>query len=144
LVNLHTSTKSDIELIYGIYQDEIDGTWLLPDFLIFQEKQANRLYSIFSKEKKLIGFVMATIVLDEINLLNIALQEECQGVGVGSAIFKILTTDWKQEGLLSLFLEVREGSLAEMFYLKRGCVKTGTRRSYYADGQSATLMTLTL
>lgn len=104
---------------------------------------ANDLYlSLGVFRERLMGYIIAIKVLDELHILNIAVAPDCRRNGVGGllmdATMKVL--DGK---IRTIFLEVRQSNLPAInFYRKRGFKTVGRRKNYYPDGEDAILMIL--
>ncbi len=83
------------------------------------------------------GFALCRTVLDETELLLIAVKQEAQRTGIGRALIEYATENLKNMGVESLLLEVREGNSAISLYKNVGFVQIGSRRRYYrgANGQ---------
>ncbi len=92
------------------------------------------------------GFALARLVVDEVELLLIAVEPTAQGQGIGRALLKE-TCSWAQAcGAKSVFLEVRNGNPANALYRNVGFVQIGARKQYYRglDGQLHDAITLAL
>jgi [ribosomal protein S18]-alanine N-acetyltransferase len=78
------------------------------------------------------AFAVAMKMVDEAELLLIAVQPKLQGKGLGQVIFNALTEKLANSGAQSLFLEVRESNRqARRFYESAGFAETGIRPAYY-------------
>lgn len=86
----------------------------------------------------LIGFALSRSVLDECELMLLAVEPTRRRAGVGRALLDRVGEDAAAAGAKSLFLEVRANNAALHFYRKAGFRQVGERRDYYrgADGQS--------
>ncbi|MEY4500544.1 MAG: hypothetical protein RIS52_434 [Pseudomonadota bacterium] len=78
-----------------------------------------------------IGFAICRYVLDESELLLIAVVQQAQQQGVGREILgKVI--DWAHSnGSRRLFLEMREGNPAKQLYDSVEFVQVGRRKDYY-------------
>lgn len=85
-------------------------------------------------------------VLDEGQILNIATHKDCMRRGYASHILDSLSEYARQNGILSLSLEVRESNLAaRSLYLKKGYTEIGRRKgSYKKPCEDAILMEIRL
>ncbi len=92
------------------------------------------------------GFALWRIVVDEAELLLIAVHPAQQGSGVGNQLLKHAVTESKESGAIRLHVEVRKDNPALHFYAKQGFVQVGRRPFYYkrSDGGSTDAMTLSL
>lgn len=83
------------------------------------------------------GFVLTRHVLDEEELLLIAVVPEARRRGVGAALVEQLFATARQRGTTRIFLEMRRGNPAIHLYQKFGFTPIGERRNYYrmANGE---------
>ncbi|UXY16763.1 ribosomal protein S18-alanine N-acetyltransferase [Chitiniphilus purpureus] len=80
----------------------------------------------------LVGFAVASRVLDEAELLAIAVDPVQQRRGLGRQLLTALRQHLAASGGASLFLEVRAGNrAAQALYESAGGIETGYRRGYY-------------
>jgi len=83
------------------------------------------------------GFVLSRHVLDEEELLLIAVAPEARLRGVGAALMERLFVAARARGTSRIFLEMRRGNPAVHLYRKFGFEPIGERRNYYrmANGE---------
>ena len=83
------------------------------------------------------GFVLTRHVLDEEELLLIAVTPDARGRGVGAALLDLLFAAARNRGTAKIFLEMRRGNPAIHLYRKFGFEPIGERRNYYrmANGE---------
>ncbi len=83
------------------------------------------------------GFVLTRHVLDEEELLLIAVAPGARRRGVGAALMEHLFTAARARGIERIFLEMRRGNPAIHLYNKFGFEPIGERRNYYrmANGE---------
>ena len=83
------------------------------------------------------GFVLTRHVLDEEELLLIAVTPGARRRGVGAALIEHLFTAARRRGVAKIFLEMRRGNPAIHLYRKFGFEPIGERRNYYrmANGE---------
>ncbi|TJZ78843.1 ribosomal protein S18-alanine N-acetyltransferase [Chitiniphilus eburneus] len=78
------------------------------------------------------GFAVASRVLDEAELLAIAIDPACQRQGRGRQLLQALQQRLIDAGATTLFLEVRAGNRpAQALYDALGGMETGIRARYY-------------
>ena len=77
------------------------------------------------------GFAMARVVLDEAELLLLAVRPGERRRGVGAALLRAVVDDARDRGVAQLHLEVRAGNEATHLYRAFGFAKVGERRRYY-------------
>lgn len=83
------------------------------------------------------GFVLTRHVLDEEELLLIAVTPEARRRGVGAAMIELMFAAGRKRGTTRVFLEMRRGNPAIHLYRKFGFEPIGERRNYYrmANGE---------
>lgn len=92
-----------------------------------------------------LGFGLARAMAGEAEVLTLAVRPAARRRGVGRALFDALARQAKTFGAEMLFLEVAEGNLpARGLYAAAGATEVGRRRRYYADGNDALVLRLTL
>ena len=81
-----------------------------------------------------IGFANGSWVLDEGELLNIAVTESHRHEGIAQILYDRLEETFNQKGVAVIYLEVREKNApAISFYEKNGFKKNGFRKKYYRN-----------
>jgi [ribosomal protein S18]-alanine N-acetyltransferase len=96
-------------------------------------------------DKEICGFALIRTVVDEAELMLLAVDPECQAQGVGRALVSHLVTECSTLGVKQIHLEVRENNPAFRFYTKNGFNTAGYRPNYYksASGETFNAVTLT-
>jgi ribosomal-protein-alanine N-acetyltransferase len=89
------------------------------------------------------GFALTRGVVDEEELLLIAVLPELRGRGIGSALLQRVIAEARERGVARLFLEMREGNPAESLYRQHGFAPVGRRRNYYRRGNGGALDAIT-
>jgi len=92
------------------------------------------------------GFLIGRVVLDEAELLTLAVAEKARRTGQGRALLRQFLAESTARGAASAFLEVRADNLAATsLYLTEGFAPAGKRRGYYTlpDGQRADAIVMT-
>ena len=78
-----------------------------------------------------IGFALNRAIMDEAELLLIAVDPEQRGIGAGAALLRSTIAECEQRGVRKLHLEVRDNNPAIGFYAAHGFVRVGIRPAYY-------------
>ncbi len=89
------------------------------------------------------GFALSRGAADEEELLLIAVRPGWRGRGIGAALLGRFIEEAGRRGAHRLFLEMREGNVAEGLYRGRGFREVGRRRNYYCSGGNAQFDALT-
>jgi ribosomal-protein-alanine N-acetyltransferase len=83
-----------------------------------------------------IGFVLSRFVLDEEELLLVAILPEYRGRRLGKRLIEYSSSASRNRGATRMFLEMRANNPAERLYRAAGFERIGMRKDYYrtADG----------
>jgi ribosomal-protein-alanine N-acetyltransferase len=93
------------------------------------------------------GFVLSRIVLDEAEILTVALGTEARGKGHAGPLLSRHLDELSRRGVSRVHLEVEEGNApAIRLYGRAGFQETGRRNGYYlkADGTRTAALTMAL
>ncbi|MBK8629994.1 MAG: GNAT family N-acetyltransferase [Sphingomonadales bacterium] len=90
-----------------------------------------------------VGFAIVRSVLDEAELMLIAVKPACHRGGIGRALLDTVEAKCGALGVSKLHVEMREDNPARDFYIDAGFTLIGERRNYYPrlDGKSANALT---
>jgi ribosomal-protein-alanine N-acetyltransferase len=90
------------------------------------------------------GFALGRTVLDQAELLLLAVKRDRQGAGVGRMLLDRFAAIAVARGATRLHLEVRDGNAALRLYSGAGFREIGRRKNYYTgrDGQIYDALTL--
>ncbi|MDZ7588507.1 MAG: ribosomal protein S18-alanine N-acetyltransferase [Parasphingorhabdus sp.] len=77
------------------------------------------------------GFAISRSVLDEQELLLIAVHRNHVRNGVGTALLNVMVSEAKAVGVITIFLEVRSENSAIELYRQFGFQQIGARSGYY-------------
>ena len=81
---------------------------------------------------RVVGHAVLTVAAGEANLLNVCIQRDAQGNGLGRAFMHQLIKLVGKLGAQTMFLEVRPSNkIAIALYLSLGFVQVGLRKDYY-------------
>jgi len=90
------------------------------------------------------GFALSRVVLDEAELLLLAVQPMNRRLGVGGALLAAVADEARIRGAVRIHLEMRDGNPAAHLYEGAGFHEIGRRKRYYRgrDGSSFDAITL--
>jgi len=110
------------------------GILSLPDVWLFFAEEGERT----------IGFALSRLLLDEAELLLLAVEPHARGRGVGRRLIEQTAETALAKGAHRLLLEVRDGNQALDLYRGAGFCEIGRRRGYYhgSDGRVRDALTL--
>jgi len=96
-------------------------------------------------ESQLIGFACSRLIVDELQIFEVAVHPSHRNAGLGSILITHLSTLAAARGVTAALLEVRlSNHSAIRLYEKCGFKRDGIRREYYGDGEDAALMSRAL
>ncbi len=79
----------------------------------------------------LLGFALYRTILQDAELLLLAVAPTAQGKGIGRKLLGYFIDDAKKNGASKIHLEVRDGNPATRIYEAAGFAAAGRRRDYY-------------
>lgn len=84
---------------------------------------------------KPIGFILARVVADESEVINLVVLPEGRQQGIGGLLLDVAIARSREGGAKSMFLEVAsDNARARRLYNCRGFTQVGTRPDYYRSG----------
>ncbi|HEY1145334.1 ribosomal protein S18-alanine N-acetyltransferase [Allosphingosinicella humi] len=100
--------------------------------------------SLAKRGDEVLGFALSRIVLDEAELLLLAVRPKGQRQGIGQLLLDRFVLEATRRGATHLHLEVRDGNHAIELYMRSGFSEAGRRYNYYngRDGQLRDALTL--
>jgi len=146
-VTLRESDERDIDLLMQVMNNAFDplfgeawntgqclGILSLPDVWLSFAEDGDRT----------VGFALSRLLIDEAELLLLAVEPHARGHGVGRALIERTVTIAAGKGARRLLLEVRDGNQAFDLYTEAGFGEIGRRRDYYRglDGTARDALTL--
>lgn len=112
-----------------------------PELVAREVNQDHSLLLCISEEETVVGFVIVWLILDELHILNVAVEPALRRRGIARLLLGELLDRASQRGLTLATLEVRVGNQAAIeLYRSLGFRTVGRRRRYYADGEDALIM----
>jgi [ribosomal protein S18]-alanine N-acetyltransferase len=140
-----TASHRDVPSIREIECDAFSSPWSEDSLtkLVDVNSGSFALVARSATTGEALGYVGVLQAVDQADITNIAVLHAYRGLGVGRALITSLFETCRVRGILTLFLEAREGNLpAIALYSHNGFVVSGRRRGYYQDtGEDAVLFT---
>ena len=91
----------------------------------------------------LVGFIVSRLVLDEAEILSVAVTSSRRGKGLARRLLDLNLRRLAGLGARTVFLEVDEGNVpARRLYRRAGFLQSGRRPGYYPAGQGAAALIL--
>ncbi len=92
-------------------------------------------------ENKIVGFAGIKIILDEADLMNIAVKKDYRRQGIATLLLNHILTICQEKGIKTIHLEVNEENFSAIsLYQKLGFKECGRRKQYYDNKYDAILM----
>ena len=84
--------------------------------------------------EKIVGYCGIVTVLDEGDVVKVAVDQEYQGQGIGTALMENLIQRMQESGVRTIHLEVRQSNESAIaLYRKMGFAEDGIRKDYYEN-----------
>ena len=145
-VAFRAMTPADLETVADLTHRADPFGWTLRNFS--DAHASGNTLTVLTVDGVTSGIAAVMHVLDESELLEIAVQPAMQGRGYGKALLAHAIALARRNGAVRMFLEVRESNArARKMYTSFGFEETGRRKNYYPteDGrEDAILMTAQL
>jgi [ribosomal protein S18]-alanine N-acetyltransferase len=133
--------EADLEQVLSIETRSFPHPWLRQHFIDELNSPYSFPLSAFDSSGKLAGYICPTLLLDEGHIMNVAVDPDLRGCGVGRMLVQRVLDDCRQAGASFVSLEVRESNLpAISLYRKMGFEVVGKRKRYYENGEDALMM----
>lgn len=145
-VAFRAMTPADLEAVADLTHRADPFGWTLRNFS--DAHASGNTLTVLTVDGVTSGIVAVMHVLDESELLEIAVQPAMQGRGYGKALLAQAIALARRNGAVRMFLEVRESNArARKMYTSFGFEETGRRKNYYPTEngrEDAILMTAQL
>ena len=99
------------------------------------------LWLVALEEDKVLGYVGSQTVIDETDMMNIAVHPDCRRRGIAEKLIDALICALREKGSRGLTLEVRASNApAIALYEKLGFAQVGRRPNYYRNPKEDALI----
>jgi ribosomal-protein-alanine N-acetyltransferase len=132
---IRNAAAADIPRVGEIERSSFNDPWGASDFrAVLHAPQSIFLVAADAASKEIRGYAIAMTVLDESEILNIAVDKAFRGNGLGGTLLDAAIAEVAARGAVSTFLEVRESNaVARKLYESRGFAELSRRRGYYRE-----------
>ncbi|MBQ3047492.1 MAG: ribosomal protein S18-alanine N-acetyltransferase [Clostridia bacterium] len=128
-----------VERLYEIHlnnmpkQDQMTRQNFFDEFYV----SPNRINLIAQLDDQIIGYIGALDIIDDYNIIGIAVDKTARRKGVGGKLLKALTKIARERNVQTLSLEVdTTNQPAINFYKKNNFEQTSIRKKYYKDNDA--------
>ena len=99
------------------------------------------LWLVALEEDKVVGYVGSQTVIDETDMMNIAVHPDYRRQGIAEKLIDALISALKEKGSRGLMLEVRASNESAIaLYQKLGFIQVGRRPNYYRNPKEDALI----
>ena len=141
LLKLRTMEVEDLDAVMMIEELTYTHPWTIG---IFRDcLRVGYCSWVMEIDGEVIGYGVMSVAAGEAHILNICIQPDFQGRGLGRKIMHRLVTLARDHGVDTMFLEVRYSNrVAQILYESEGFNEIGQRRGYYphSDGREDALV----
>ncbi len=132
---IRKATEKDIDTVYSIEQNCLN-LWKR-DYFLQELENTFSLFLVAIIKNKIIGYIVAWDVVDEIQIQNITISVPFRKNGYGTYLLKEAIEIFSPLNKQSLFLEVHEkNTTAQNFYSTHGFKIIGERKDYYTSNNN--------
>ena len=130
-----------LDQVMSIELKSFKDPWSRELFLSELRNPAAVYFVVLNQEGRVVAYAGFWKVLDEGHIMNIAVDPDFRGMGIGSSLLANVIDYASALNIRHLTLEVRESNtVAISLYLKHGFRTEGIRKGYYPDGENAIIM----
>ena len=139
---LREMLTEDLDQVMEIEDNVFPDPWTKEGFFTFLIRK-DSMFLVVEEKGRIIGYLGSLMVLDESDILNIAVTPERQKEGIGRFMLESLFRLSYDCGIRFVHLEVRESNeTAIRLYERCGFQRDGLRKDYYTEPrENAVLMT---
>ncbi len=130
---IRAARSTELARIVEIEEASFEDPWGLSDFrAVLASDPAIFLVAVNAAAQQVVGYVIAITVLDESEILNIAVHPDGRGQGLGAGLLDAALAEVASKGAVATFLEVRESNaIARQLYASREFAELSRRKRYY-------------
>ena len=139
-LQIHELASDDLEECLSLDQQALDGFWTREQWARELADRGRLVLGAVLDRKTLVGVASAWLVVDELQIMAVAVAPTHQRLGIGSQLLNALLNLGQSRGALTATLEVAATNLAaQKLYDRCGFANCGLRKGYYSNGSDALL-----
>ena len=145
MLTFRNGTKEDAVHIATLETKSFTDAWSSRS--IEETLEQNNAFIVVSElERKLVGYCIVYCVMDEAEIVRIAVGKDARRQGIGKGLLDAICVRCTEKRVQTLLLDVRESNMgARAFYEKYGFHEDGIRKNFYDNPKEhAILMSVTL
>ncbi len=137
------AVPSDLDQIYALEQVCSLNPWTRDGVAGSLSNRDSIFLTAEDQERRIIGFACSLLVLDELHILEVAVDRCWRNAGVGALLINRLIQAAAAKSARRAYLEVRRSNLAAIrLYEKCGFAEEAVKTGYYGDGEDAVFMSI--
>lgn len=123
-------TTEDLQRVCAIERKAYEFPWSRGAFRDCMQARYRCL--VYLKSDRIVAYIIVSFVLNECHILNVCVDPEYQGEGIGAMLLSHIDGLCREEGVDNLMLEVRTSNQrAIALYSRLGFHEVGSRKDYY-------------
>ncbi len=134
-MNMHVRwmIRRDMPEVLKIEYENFDCPWTEEDFLKCLRKR-NCIGMVVERENKVVGFMLYELHKNQLEVLNLAVKQDCHRQGIGSLMIDKLASKLSIERRTKIALLVRDSNLgAQLFFRAMGFRAVEVLRNFYEE-----------
>jgi ribosomal-protein-alanine N-acetyltransferase len=140
-ITIRPATEGDIGQVYSLERLCSQNPWSRDSLADTLSSPGSIFWVLRRPDGQIVGFVCSLLVLDELQILEVAVHPDYRNRGLGSLLINSLLRQAADKNAVRAYLEVRPSNHpAIKLYEKIGFKIDGARKGYYQDGEDAVLM----
>ena len=141
MITIEKMSREHLSEVASIEDMSFSLPWSLESLELMLTEQASALVAL--EDGRVLGYVGMMCVLDEGQIINVAVHPDARRRGVGRSLMQAAEAYAKERGIVFLSLEVRESNIAaRSLYSSLGWVEQGIRKGFYSHPvENACVMT---
>ncbi len=141
MITIEKMSREHLSEVASIEEMSFSLPWSLESLELMLTEQASALVAL--EDGRVLGYVGMMCVLDEGQIINVAVHPDARRRGVGRRLMEAAQTYAKERGIVFLSLEVRESNIAaRSLYSSLGWEEQGIRKGFYSHPvENACVMT---
>ena len=126
------AAKEHLGAVARIERESFSDPWSEDAFLGMVDSPLAIFLVALGDAGDVVGYSAATAVWENGEILNVAVDRESRGKGIGGKLLDAAVSALRDQLVHSIFLEVRESNAAAIaLYKSRGFARLSVRQSYY-------------
>jgi len=124
----------DLERVVAIERAAFSDPWPRSAFVELLAQAHVRAVAALGPDGRLAGYALATVVADQGEILNLAVEPDVRRRGLGRELLASLLAMFRREAVATVHLEVRQSNATALgLYARFGFRQVSTRRAYYRN-----------